>query len=273
MKIDNSCHNCLNMKDSVCVKRDIVIHNDFQVRDLDKTSCFEKYDEEIEQSLLIEKQDVYRHNVIFEILSRLALPIKLPYRLLDMGWGFGTIIKGLYDCINMDYYACDLSLTALSQQRLKKMKEINYKDCNIIDGIPFNRKFDLILLCEVLEHLNFSESRSIDDFVKDIREHLSDNGYLILSTPNVACIRNIINLCLGRNITDEWDSSFIDSKINRTPHIREFTILELIELFERNGLKLVEMKTMYRPTTSKILKLPISRFKDDIFMVFKRIKR
>lgn len=255
------------------MKRDTIIYNDFQARHIDKTLCFEQYDEEIEQSLSVETQDAYRHDIIWEMISRLARPSNPPYRLLDMGWGFGTIIKNLYDCINMDYYACDLSLTALSQQRLEKMKAIKYKDCNIaVNNIPFSKRFNMILLCEVLEHLNFSESRSIDDFVKDIRYHLSDDGYLILSTPNVACIKNILKLCLGRNITDEWDSSFIDSKLNRSPHIREFTIPELIELFKRNGLDLVETKTVYRPTTSILLQLPVQRLKDDIFMVFKKKK-
>ena len=188
-----------------------------------------------------------------------------------MGWGFGAVISRLHERINMDYHACDLSLTALSQHRLDKMKDIKYKDCNLaINHIPFNRRFDIILLCEVLEHLNFSGDCSIDDFVMDIHDHLSDDGHLILSTPNTASLLNIVKLCLNRNVTDTWDGSFIDNRFNRTPHIREFTIPELTALFKRNGLDQVDVKTVYRPTTSRLLRIPYQRLRDDIFMIFRR---
>ena len=104
--------------------------------------------------------------------------------------------------------------------------------------------------------------------MQDIHDCLEDDGILILSTPNIACLRNIIKLCIGRNVYDGWDSSFVNSKVNRSPHVHEFTISELLKLFSRNGLDVIELKTVDRPTTK--MKMPLARFRDDLFFVLKK---
>jgi SAM-dependent methyltransferase len=106
---------------------------------------------------------------------------------------------------------------------------------------PFNNEsFDLVIACEVIEHLAldpmmlFSESNRI----------LRPNGYLFVSTPNAASYQNIIKLaCLQ---TPGLNSQF------RTPpslsflyerHNREYTPKCLVELFSSSGFDIFYQKT------------------------------
>lgn len=218
----------------------------------------------------IEISDMYRHNIVLDMIHRyIALhPDDLNLKILDIGWGFGTIFAELNKHYVLDCYACDLRLTRLNKRRMDSMRNIHYKDCNLEhENIPFDKKFDIILCCEVIEHINFSK-RLIDDFIQDISRHLTDDGILIMSTPNIASLKNMIKLFLGRNIYDAWDSSFVDSKVNRTPHVHEFTISELEHIFRRNRFRLIEKRACNRPTNK--IRSPFMRLKDDLFMVFSK---
>lgn len=218
----------------------------------------------------IEKKDLYRHKIIFnELKNEVMLSDTLD--ILDVGWGFGTIfnmIKKEFPKNKNNLFACDLNLTDLAKKRIEN---VTFKTCNLTDQkIPFNKKFDVILLCEVLEHLNFN-NKSINQFLYELKKHIKNGGILICSTPNVASSKNIIKLILNKNISDKWDDSFVDGKfkMNRTPHIREFTIPELKDMFNANGFEIKKIITTCRPTTQMILRLPFSRFKDDITLILK----
>jgi len=218
----------------------------------------------------IEQNDLYRHKIIFNEIKKI-IGDSTNLDILDVGWGYGTIfntIKKEFLKNKTNLFACDLNLTDLAK---KRSENVTFNNCYLPDQkIPFNKKFDLILLCEVLEHLNFSKT-SINQFLNELKKHLKNDGILIVSTPNVASSKNIIKLILNKNINDKWDDSFIygRKKMNRTPHIREFTISELKEVFKANGFEIKKLITTYRPTTQRILRLPFNRFKDDVTLILK----
>ena len=91
---------------------------------------------------------------------------------LDFGCGQGFLLK-LLENYNYDLYGYDFS---------KKLVEIacqNTRASKIYNKLPVNRKYDIIILSEVLEHLQDPLS-----ILKDLKNKLKKEGYLIITVPN-----------------------------------------------------------------------------------------
>ena len=102
---------------------------------------------------------------------------------LDIGCGFGTL--GLYTkrLLNCDVYATDFIADYASPLTLSEKNAFNFTINNIeLDNFPWNKKFDVILMTEVLEHFNFHPLPTL----RKIRGLLSDDGTFYLSTPDAA---------------------------------------------------------------------------------------
>ncbi|MGH2650501.1 MAG: class I SAM-dependent methyltransferase [Actinomycetota bacterium] len=86
--------------------------------------------------------------------------------------------------------------------------------------------FDLVLCCEILEHLLIDPSHVL----YESHRVLKPGGTLFLSTPNAVRWENILHLARGRNIYDAYHGNGIYGR-----HNREYTAGEIRELFEANG--------------------------------------
>ncbi len=86
-------------------------------------------------------------------------------------------------------------------------------------------RYDVIIFSDVLEHL-------IDPqfILKRLKKNLSDNGYIIVSLPNVAFLLNRLQLLFGRWEYREYGT------LDKT-HLRFYTISSLIKLVESAGYK------------------------------------
>ena len=78
----------------------------------------------------------------------------------------------------------------LGEQLLKINSKIIYKSMDIDKSLPhdyynlddINEKFDIIVMSEVIEHLNFEEALNT---LQKLRDLLNENGKIIISTPNI----------------------------------------------------------------------------------------
>jgi SAM-dependent methyltransferase len=103
-------------------------------------------------------------------------------RILDVGCAYGTLALYCKKLFNCDVYATDYVDTYLSPQLATKYN-FDFKVNNIeLDDFPWKIEFDLIILTEVLEHLNFNPVPTL----KKIRQLLCENGKLYLSTPDAS---------------------------------------------------------------------------------------
>jgi 2-polyprenyl-3-methyl-5-hydroxy-6-metoxy-1,4-benzoquinol methylase len=92
------------------------------------------------------------------------------------------------------------------------------------DGISFDGvKFDVIIFGDVLEHLKDPES-----IIKMCKEHLSDNGRIICSIPNVQHISVLRQLIYGR-------FTYTETGLLDKTHIHLFTKYEILKMFENAG--------------------------------------
>jgi len=101
-------------------------------------------------------------------------------------------------------------------------------------------RYDVVILCEVLEHLNFNPLPMIVEISRTLRQ----DGLLYISLPNLARLSNRISLLLGLSIHNPIDDFFaqLDDKDNMIVglHWREYTSKEIKYMFERLGFRTVE---------------------------------
>lgn len=103
--------------------------------------------------------------------------------------------------------------------------------------------FDLVLMLEILEH--FTQ----DPFYALRQAHrlLSEKGFLILSTPNVASLRKRLKLGAGRNIYDLYSEEGLYGR-----HNREYNLTEVKELLRNSGFEVIRCYSkVFRPYKSK----------------------
>lgn len=94
---------------------------------------------------------------------------------------------------------------------------------------------DLVVLAEVIEHLNVSPKQ----IFRCCASWLTRGGYLIVQTPNAVSLSRRLWMLLGRQPFDvpaERDTDF-------SVHIREYTIGELRGLAKEAGLSMVRCRT------------------------------
>ena len=160
----------------------------------------------------------YYQNVRPEVIA--LLPNK-PTKVLELGCGegfFGNELKRRYQC-----HVTGIELfEEAARSACERLDEV-YNES--LDGFDFSRlgKYDLIIANDVLEHLN-------DPWVvvKQLQEHLTNEGYFVASIPNIQYHQAITALLKGR-----WD--YKDFGILDRTHLRFFTRQTASELFVNNG--------------------------------------
>ena len=112
---------------------------------------------------------------------------------------------------------------------------LSQKPCLIPDN-----SFDVVIFSEVIEHLRISPIRAL----LEINRILKPEGLLLITTPNVARLSNILRLFIGKNIVEMFpdDDSELNHVTDRMTHIREYTMDELKMLSRRTGYKIIEAK-------------------------------
>jgi SAM-dependent methyltransferase len=118
------------------------------------------------------------------------------------------------------------------------------------EDLPFaDCTFDGVLCCEVLEHLTTDPIMML----AGIHRVLKPDGWLILTTPNVATITNILALLHGRNIYSPYELACGPT----WRHNREYTATEVSELLVSTGFTIEHLSIEEaRPTHQR---LPLSQ--------------
>lgn len=161
-------------------------------------------------------------------------------RILDLGIGYG-----IYDIILKTEYGFDISGMEIPANipaycRLPQAHgipiipgELSATRCPLSDG-----SFDVVIFAEVLEHLRVSPFRALTE----IRRILKPEGLLLLATPNISRLSNILNLLRGRNITESLpdDDAGLNHVTDNIMHIHEYTMKELTLLMTRAGYKIIK---------------------------------
>lgn len=105
--------------------------------------------------------------------------------------------------------------------------ELSFQHFNIErDDFPFRaQSFDVILFCEIIEHLLNDPCKVL----REIKKVLRPGGTLVLTTPNVNRLENVARLIAGANIYDPYSAHGPYGRHNREYNKHElFTLLEYL---------------------------------------------
>lgn len=119
-----------------------------------------------------------------EILKNLNCILSNPKEILDVG-GSNASARWL----SAKFPGSKVTILNISKNEIG-----NWKNYLICDGTNFDKKnrFDLIFLGEVIEH-----TYNPDGMIASSILSLKKNGYIIISTPNLACLYNRIFMLFG----------------------------------------------------------------------------
>jgi SAM-dependent methyltransferase len=170
-------------------------------------------------------------------------------RLLDVGAFPGHLSLGALD-LGYEVYALtgrNESTTCLNQIEERFSRNNISLAMADVESEPFpyvDEFFDVVLASEIIEHLHFNPYR----LLRESFRVLKPGGHIILSTPNLSRLDNLIRLWEGRSVHSEikgrFDESF--SSILSARHIREYTAHELSYMLEWQN------KEMYRFSEVKV---------------------
>ncbi|MGK5092926.1 class I SAM-dependent methyltransferase [Deltaproteobacteria bacterium TL4] len=108
-----------------------------------------------------------------------------------------------------------------------------------------DESYDLVIMCETLEHLNFNPL----PLLSEINRILKPNGKLYLSLPNLASLKKRVSLLFGKSINDPLEFYFqqLDKNENmvNSSHWREYTTDEVNLMLERLGFQIHKQYYFY----------------------------
>jgi SAM-dependent methyltransferase len=111
-----------------------------------------------------------------------------------------------------------------------RTERLKFSNVNVeTEALPFpDGYFDLVLFCEVLEHLQSDPLRAM----LEIRRVLKVGGILILTTPNAVGVERAGRLLVGENIYDHYSAYGLYGR-----HNREYSPEEIRALLRHSGFR------------------------------------
>jgi len=183
-----------------------------------------------------------RFSKIIEMICR-VYPRGKGKKILDIG-----IAYGFYGIILKKRFGFNVAGGEL-KERIKKYcslcnkYRIKVKPVDLLKNkLPFNKsEFDTIVLAEVIEHVPIAPY----NIFKTVGPYIKKNGYLLITTPNIAQARNIMKLISGKNITEKFSQDKkISIRIDLRSHVREYDKYELISNLEKADFKIDSLEML-----------------------------
>lgn len=156
-------------------------------------------------------------------------------KVLDLGCAPGYVSIILHH-LGFEPYGVDLNtLWAETYPERKWLQELHVQAVDAEKApLPFpEAAFDGAIFTEVLEHIAITDPVNV---LKEIARVLKPGATLLLTTPNVCNLANIIALAKGYNVF--WAPEIFYGGTDR--HNREYTPAEVLATVEKSGLEIVD---------------------------------
>lgn len=194
---------------------------------------------------LSEEERPYLHSHLNRLIRSFALVPPNGRSSLELGtyvYGSAVLQRVLgYEAVRGAYYCKDLGLSRKTLE-IKQQPEF-VLDIDLFDAerhtFPYsNSCFDLILCCELIEHLLLDPMH----LLFECHRVLVEGGYLLLSTPNAASLHSVASALHGRSSPQVF-SSYPASGNYDVPHVREYTASELGQAITAAGFEIELLST------------------------------
>jgi 2-polyprenyl-3-methyl-5-hydroxy-6-metoxy-1,4-benzoquinol methylase len=157
-----------------------------------------------------------------DLLVKLVEPNKT---VLDIGCSKGFLGKKLKEkgCI----------ITGIDSNKEDLIEARKYYDKTLLLDINkenISGKYDIIILGDVIEHLSEPER-----ILKNIKKNLNENGYLLISVPNIVNIYARLKILFGN--FDYGEKGIFDKT-----HLRFFTLKSFKSLINNSGYSIIRVE-------------------------------
>jgi SAM-dependent methyltransferase len=170
-----------------------------------------------------------------------------------------------FEVETLSFYEVDRAAAAVHQIQNTKTGErfaFVHRPINVErDLFPFaDDAFDLVLCCEILEHLLINPGHMF----YEAHRVLKPGGSLLVTTPNVARWQNVMALAAGANIYDRYHGNGIYGR-----HNREWTLAEVVEGLGACGYTIERAETcdVYPPVFAPGQRPDVAGREDNIFVL------
>lgn len=155
--------------------------------------------------------------------------------------GFGAVGLGLRHELNADVDAYDVN-DFFAPLCLNQYIPHFIIDLNAPEGFQLNGSYDLIVLCEVIEHIKEWPVKVLEN----INKYLKPGGVLLVTTPNLHRLSNRLRMLAGKRIF----AHFVPEEL-LMGHLREYTPEELVFLLQKAGFSNNRFELCNFPDTSR----------------------
>jgi SAM-dependent methyltransferase len=198
-----------------------------------------------EPAWLTRSRELYAEQHLARSLEAIAL-IPRPAargRLLELGSGLYLmtfLLEALcdYELELVQYWQCPGGQyeSVLVHRRSGARKVFPFREFNAEhDRFPYpDASFDVIVNCEMIEHLLCDPVHMLAECHRVLRP----GGALVLTTPNVLRLENVVRLLRGANIHDKYVRESAGAR-----HPREYTPAEMKMLLEWTGFEVPHLET------------------------------
>jgi 2-polyprenyl-3-methyl-5-hydroxy-6-metoxy-1,4-benzoquinol methylase len=187
------------------------------------------YDALVLESAYLEEGRYYhlyrrRYRKTLAYLAGMELP--RPARLLEVGGGQIALLAS--ELFNDQCTVADVNENYA--EAVKKV-HVDFVACDLVhDDLPYRDHFDVIVLCEVVEHLPVPPHLVLRRMARWLRP----GGAILITTPNLYRLRNVLRLALGMSLFCPW---FYPPRGRPIGHVTEYSASHLRFQLQRGGFK------------------------------------
>lgn len=155
-------------------------------------------------------------------------------KLLDIGCADGSFAEYAGKTLDAQAYGIDISRDSIQKAKIILSEAVQH---DVSNPLPYpDMFFDLVFATEVIEHLY-----DTDFFLAEIRRILLPGGVLILSTPNLASLKNRIRLLM--NLYPEY----LEYSTKGAGHIHLYTSKILQSQLKLQRFKIIKLTSANFP--------------------------
>lgn len=140
--------------------------------------------------------------------------------------------------------------------------DVRYADIET-EMLPVEDTYDIVLMAEIFEHLRINPLQTL----RKVRDAVADDGVVVLTTPNLYSLYNIIDFLLGRGFDNAFEEFAKIEELGYMGHVREYRTGELRQFLDATGFNVTDVTYTNRgcyPGKQGKLMAVVERFKPEL---------
>ncbi|ACB49967.1 unknown [Crocosphaera subtropica ATCC 51142] len=160
----------------------------------------------------------------------ITIPLSNSSKVLEIGGGQIVLLLN-------EMYGIQGAVADVNEKYQNSLAQfgINFRSCDLLhDDLPERDTYDLVVLCEVIEHMPVPPYIILEK----IKQWIKPGGWIFLTTPNLYRLRNLVRLALGMRV---FDTFFIPEKGQGIGHPIEYSKEQFQWQLEKAGFHSVQI--------------------------------